>query len=120
MDEKSAFDVQPQQVPSQQTQSQQGYCQPPININIQNTNTNTNTNPAARGTQVSPKKRKVALLLAIFLGAFGVHRFYVGKVGTGIIWLFTAGLCGIGWLIDVIKIATGTFRDGAGRIIQNW
>jgi len=67
---------------------------------------------------ISPKNKLVALLLAIFLGGFGIHRFYVGKIGTGIIWLCTGAFCGIGWIYDIIKIATGTFKDGAGRVIS--
>lgn len=63
---------------------------------------------------ISTKSKVITLILAIFLGFFGVHRFYVGKVGTGILWLCTCGLCEIGWIHDIIKIATGTFHDGTG------
>ena len=59
----------------------------------------------------SDKSRLVTLLLAIFLGFLGIHRFYVGKVGTGIIWLLTGGIMGIGVFIDIIMVAVGTFRD---------
>ncbi|HJB22158.1 MAG TPA: TM2 domain-containing protein [Candidatus Fournierella merdavium] len=60
---------------------------------------------------VSKKNKVVALLLCIFLGWLGVHRFYVGKIGTGILYLFTGGLFGIGWIIDIIVIAVGSFKD---------
>ena len=64
---------------------------------------------------VSDKTKLVALLLCIFLGTIGVHRFYVGKIGTGIVWLLTGGVFCIGWIIDIIKIATGSFTDKQGR-----
>ena len=64
--------------------------------------------------QTSSKSKMTALLLCIFLGGIGVHRFYVGKVGTGVLYIFTGALLGIGWLIDIIKIATGTFTDASG------
>lgn len=69
---------------------------------------------------VSPKNRLAALLLCFFLGYLGIHRFYVGKVGTGLIWLFTAGFFGIGALVDFIMIAIGSFTDQAGLFVMNW
>lgn len=87
--------------------------QPQVVINNTNTNTNVNTNVVG-GAMVSRKSKIVALILCIFLGEFGFHRFYVGKVGTGIIWLCTMGLCGIGYIIDIVMIAIGAFKDKYG------
>lgn len=66
----------------------------------------------------SDKNKKTALLLCIFLGLFGVHHFYVGKIGLGILYLFTGGLFGIGWIIDIISIAIGNFKDNTGTPLR--
>ncbi len=70
---------------------------------------------ARPGAAVSPKSRLAALLFCVFLGGIGIHRFYVGKAGTGILWLFTAGLAGVGWIIDLIMIGIGSFYDKGGN-----
>ena len=64
--------------------------------------------------KVVSKNRNTTLILCITLGYFGVHNFYVGKSGMGILYLFTIGLFGFGWVIDIILIATGKFKDNYG------
>ena len=67
---------------------------------------------------ISSKSKGVAAVLCFFLGSLGIHRFYVGKVGTGILWLLTLGLCGFGTLVDFIMILCGSFKDGYGAVIK--
>jgi|TARA_B110000902_G_C14259145_1_gene569102 TM2 domain-containing membrane protein YozV len=57
------------------------------------------------------------LILAILLGTIGVHRFYVGKIGTGVLMLLTAGGLGLWWIIDIIMIATSSFKDKEDKVI---
>jgi len=64
------------------------------------------------------EKWLTVFLLSIFLGEFGIDRFYVGKIGTGILKLITAGGCGVWWLIDWIMILTGNFTDKDGNVIR--
>ena len=74
----------------------------------------------ATGRPVSPSSRLAATLLCFFLGVLGVHRFYVGKVGTGVLQLVTVGGFGIWTLIDLIMIIVGSFRDKQERLLLNW
>jgi TM2 domain-containing membrane protein YozV len=59
-------------------------------------------------------------LLCFFLGVFGAHRFYVGKIGTGLLQLFTLGGLGIWMLVDLIMLVSGEFRDKEGNRITEW
>ena len=69
---------------------------------------------------VSDKSRLVATLLCGILGTFGVHRFYVGKIGTGLLMLVTFGGFGIWYVIDLVLIIVGSFRDCEGRRVYEW
>ena len=71
--------------------------------------------PAVMPGADKPLNWLTLLLLCIFVGGAGIHRFYAGKIGTGILYLFTGG---IGWLIDLVKIATGKFTDKNGNVVQ--
>ena len=73
------------------------------NIVINNANTNTNVNHAG-GYAGRPLNKWVALLLCFFLGFVGAHKFYEGKNGMGILYIFTVGFFGIGWCIDFFAI----------------
>ncbi len=81
----------------------------PVIVNVVNNNQNINS-----GAGYIPKSRWAAFFLCFFFGGIGVHRFYVGKVGSGLLYLFTVGLFGIGWLIDLLRLLVGAFRDKNG------
>ena len=66
----------------------------------------------------SPKGFVPTILLCFFLGTFGIHRFYVGRIGTGIVQLLTFGGLGIWALVDFIMVVTGNFKDGQGLPIK--
>jgi len=78
------------------------------------------TTPKASDGDVSEKSRTVALLLCFFLGGLSVHRFYVGKVGTGIVQIITLGGLGVWVTIDLIMIICGAFKDKQGLQLKNW
>ena len=79
--------------------------QPQIVINNANSNINTNTNNNINGAYYgTPKNKWIALLLCIFLGFLGAHKFYEGKAIMGILYAFTIGLFGIGIILDIITL----------------
>lgn len=71
--------------------------------------------PGAMTAGGPPKQFMITLLLAIFAGGFGAHRFYTGHMVYGIIQLLTVGGCGVWALIDIIMIVTGKYTDAQGR-----
>jgi TM2 domain-containing membrane protein YozV len=82
-------------------------------------NIDTNNKSQTPADDLSDKEFLPTLLLCLFVGIWGVHRFYVGKVGTGIAMIFTFGGLGIWVLVDFIMICTGSFRDIDEKIIGN-
>ncbi|MDQ6421339.1 TM2 domain-containing protein [Paenibacillus sp. LHD-117] len=66
----------------------------------------------------SEKSFVVALILSILVGSLGIHRFYVGKIGTGILQLVTLGGLGVWALVDIILIAVGSFKDKQGLVLK--
>lgn len=76
--------------------------------------------PESDEPDVSDRSRGVAFALGFFGGFFGLHRFYVGKIGTGIAMLCTGGGVGIWWLYDMVLLATGEFRDAQDLPVRNW
>lgn len=77
--------------------------QQPQQIVINNTNSNVNQN-VLNAVSGRMKNKWVAFLLCLFFGCFGAHKFYEGKAGMGILYLFTSGLFFIGWLVDCIVL----------------
>ncbi len=71
-------------------------------------------------SNTSEKKALPVMLFCMFLGTLGIHRFFVGKIGTGILMLFTFGGLGIWVLIDFIMIVAGAFTDKEGKKITVW
>lgn len=69
---------------------------------------------------ISEKSRLVAFLLCFFVGVFGVHRFYVGKIGSGVAQILTFGGMGVWTLVDMIVIICGSFKDKDGKYIKTW
>jgi len=76
--------------------------------------------PPAPTRQVSEQSRSVALVLAIFGGWVGLHRFYTGRWKTGLAMAFTMGGMGIWWIYDLILIGAGEFRDANALRLTSW
>ncbi|MHA1329586.1 MAG: TM2 domain-containing protein [Candidatus Hodarchaeales archaeon] len=68
--------------------------------------------------ETSEKNWLALLLLSIFLGSLGIDRFYLGKIGTGVLKLITWGGLGIWWLVDIIVVACGYMKDKEGKVVR--
>jgi len=69
-------------------------------------------------TNTSDKSKKTALMVCLFGGLIGLHYFYVGRIKTGLVRLITLNFIGIGWIIDLVNIALGGFRDNVGAPLR--
>ena len=78
--------------------------QPTIVIHNDNTNVNNNVNQVNAMLAAHAKNKWIAFFLSMFLGFFGAHKFYEGKIGMGVLYLLTFGLFGFGWIIDTIAL----------------
>lgn len=86
--------------------------QPPVVVHVYNT---VQAPPDPYGPL---KSRWAAFFLCLFFGGIGLHKFYLGKAGMGVLYLFTGGLVGIGWLVDLLVLAGGGARDKWGRRLR--
>ncbi|MCI4625147.1 MAG: TM2 domain-containing protein [Candidatus Magnetoovum sp. WYHC-5] len=68
----------------------------------------------------STKSRLIALILCFLLGWVGAHRFYVNKIGTGILMMMTMGGFGMWYFLDIVMISLGAFKDKDNRLITKW
>ena len=69
-------------------------------------------------TFTSDKSKKTALIICAIGGIIGLHDFYLGRIGSGIVKLITCNYFSIGWIVDLIKISTGGYRDNAGAPLR--
>ena len=68
----------------------------------------------------SSKSKLATLLLLVFLGMFGGHRFYIGSYGLAVVYLFTLGLFGVGWAVDFVLLLLDRLKDRNGLPVSVW
>lgn len=71
-------------------------------------------------SDISHRSRLLTLLLCFFFGTLGAHRFYVGKIGTALLMALTLGGLGVWYIIDLLLISVGSFRDIEDRVVYQW
>lgn len=79
-----------------------------------------NTKTTSNNELISDKSKTIALLLCYFFGGIGLHYFYVGRVGRGILYVCTLGILGIGYFVDIVKICNNKFKDKNGAVLRKW
>jgi len=70
-------------------------------------------------TNTSDKKKNTALIMCIVGGGVGLHLFYVGRIGRGVLFMCTGGLFLVGWVSDIFSILNGSFRDNVGAPLRD-
>lgn len=73
---------------------------------------------ASESVRVSTRSKWIAFMLCLLLGRWGIHRLYVGKIGTGLLYMATKGFGYAGVVLDLILILTNSFTDGDGRPLR--
>ncbi len=81
--------------------------------------TSTRSTTYTSAASAKPINNIMLLVLCIVLGPLGMHHFYANRTGLGLLYLFTFGLFGIGWIIDILLILTNNYKDGAGNYIES-
>lgn len=97
-------------------------CEEEVWAKVDKTNFSAKPEPEERVTPAgsSPKSKLIALLLCLFLGNFGAHNFYAGRVGRGIVYLITQGVFGLGIIYDFVMILLDKYEDKDGLFFTEW
>ncbi|MDD2648786.1 MAG: TM2 domain-containing protein [Eubacteriales bacterium] len=111
----SYMPVKQSQIPPQQVVYQQPQQPVVVQVVAPQAAQDNAGHPYVQRVEASSKSKWVAFLLCLFLGYIGAHKFYVGKTGAGILYFFTVGIFGIGWIIDLLVILSDGFTDKWGR-----